>query len=38
MELLFKICQFLYRQKSTTPDTSKIIGKLFTYDLVADPG
>ena len=40
MKLLFKICEFLYRQKSITPVKkqykSKI--KLFTYDIVADPG
>lgn len=40
MELLFKIFEILYRQKSITPDKKpyQSIIKLFTYDIVADPG
>jgi len=40
MELFFKIFNLLYRQKSTTPVKKPYQSniKLFTYDIVADPG
>ena len=40
MELLFKICEILYRQKSITPVKKPYQSSinLFTYDIVADPG